>query len=165
MGLYTFDGSKEMFLRATKVIPSGISGNKNPAFAVPGSFPYFAERGDGCRYWDVDGNEYIDYLCGYGPIVLGFNYEKIDDAADAQRKLGSVFNHPTPRSVELAEKMVELIPCADWAAFGRNGSDVTTYAIQIAREYTGGRKIIMTKGAFHTSSPLPGTTPTSSQTC
>jgi glutamate-1-semialdehyde 2,1-aminomutase len=153
MGLYTFEKSKEMFLRATKVIPSGISGNKNPAFAVPGSFPYFAERGESCRYWDVDGNEYIDYLCGYGPIVLGFNYKKIDDAADAQRELGSAFNHPTPRSVELAEKMVELIPCADWAAFGRNGSDVTTYAIQTAREYTQRRKIITAKGAYHGSHP------------
>ena len=151
MSLNSFEKSKEMFLRATKVIPSGISGHKNPSFGVPGSFPYFAERGDGCRYVDVDGNEYIDFLCGYGPIVLGYSYEKIDAAADAQRVSGSAFNHPTPRSVELAEKLVELIPCADWAAFGRNGSDVTTYAIQIAREYTQRRKIIMARGAYHGS--------------
>jgi glutamate-1-semialdehyde 2,1-aminomutase len=151
MGLYTFEKSKDMFLRATKVIPSGISGNKNPAFAVPGSFPYFAERGEGCRYWDVDGNEYIDYLCGYGPIVLGYGYKKIDEAADEQRTLGSAFNHPTPRSVELAEKMVSLIEAADWAAFGRNGSDVTSYAIHVAREHTQKRKIIMAKGAYHGS--------------
>ena len=151
MSLNSFEKSKEMFLRATRVIPSGISGHKNPSFGVPGSFPYFAERGEGCRYVDVDGNEYIDFLCGYGPIVLGYNYKKIDAAADAQRALGSAFNHPTPRTVELAEKLVELIPCADWAAFGRNGSDVTTYAIQIAREYTQRRKIIVARGAYHGS--------------
>jgi glutamate-1-semialdehyde 2,1-aminomutase len=151
MSLNSFEKSKEMFLRATKVIPSGISGHKNPSFGVPGSFPYFAERGEGCRYVDVDGNEYIDFLCGYGPIVLGYSYKKIDAAADAQRALGSAFNHPTPRTLELAEKLVELIPCADWAAFGRNGSDVTTYAIQIAREYTQRRKIIVARGAYHGS--------------
>ena len=78
MSLYSFDESNRMFLRATRVIPTGISGNKNPAFAIPGAFPYFAERGRGCRYVDVDGNEYIDFLCGYGPIVLGYGYEKID---------------------------------------------------------------------------------------
>jgi glutamate-1-semialdehyde 2,1-aminomutase len=153
MSLNTFEKSNEMFLRATRVIPGGISGHKNPAFAIPGTFPYFAERGEGCRYWDVDGNEYIDFLCGYGPIVLGFNYEKVDRAVDAQRELGSVFNHPTPRSVELAEKMVEMIPCANWAAFGRNGSDVTTFAIQTAREHTHRRKIIVARGAYHGSHP------------
>ena len=153
MSLYKFDKSMEMFQRATRVIPSGISGNKNPAFAVPGSFPYFAERGEGCRYWDVDGNEYIDFLCGYGPVVLGFNHPKVDEAAERQRELGSAFNPPTPRSVELAEKMVELVPVADWAAFGRNGSDVTTYSIQTAREYTQRRKIIMVRGAYHGSHP------------
>jgi len=151
MSLYNFDKSNQMFLRATRVIPTGISGNKNPAFAIPGAFPYFAERGEGCRYWDVDGNEYIDFLCGFGPVVLGFDYQKVDDAYDAQRRLGSAFNHPTPRTVELAEKMVELIPCADWAAFGRNGSDVTTYAIQAAREKTQRRKIIVARGAYHGS--------------
>ncbi len=148
---YKFNESMAMFQRAAAVIPSGISGNKNPAFAVPGSFPYFAVRGQDCRYWDVDGNEYIDYLCGYGPIVLGFNHPGIEAAAAKQREVGGVFNHPTPLSVELAEKMVGLIPFADWAAFGRNGSDVTTYAIQAAREYTQRRKIIMAKGAYHGS--------------
>jgi glutamate-1-semialdehyde 2,1-aminomutase len=151
MSPYKFDKSIEMFRRAAKVIPTGISGNKNPAFAVPGSFPYFAERGEGCRYWDVDGNEYIDYLAGYGPIVLGYNYKKIHEAAERQRDLGSAFNHPTERSVELAEKMVATVKMADWAVFGRNGSDVTTYSVQIAREYTHRKKVIMAKGEYHGS--------------
>lgn len=151
MKLYRFDRSQELFARATKVTPSGISGNKNPAFAVPGSFPYYAERGTGCRYWDVDGNEYIDYLAGYGPIVLGYNDPVVDAAAEAQRKLGAAFNHPTPRAVELAEKMVSLIQGMDWAAFGKNGSDVTAYAVQTAREHTQRRKILKARGAYHGS--------------
>lgn len=151
MELYRFDQSKALFERATKVIPSGISGNKNPAFAVPGSFPYFAESGKGCRYVDVDGNEYIDYLAGYGPIVLGYNDPAVDAAAEAQRKLGAAFNHPTPRAVELAEKLVAMVPAIDWCAFGKNGSDVTAYAIQTAREHTQRRKILMAHGAYHGS--------------
>ncbi len=151
MNPYSFDKSVEMFTRATKVIPSGISGNKNPSFAVPGSFPYFAERGEGCRYWDVDGNEFIDYLCGYGPIVLGYNCKKVDEAAAEQLNRGSSFNHPTERSVELAEKLVDLIPWSDWAAIGRNGTDVTTYSVLVAREHTQRSKVIMAHGAYHGS--------------
>jgi glutamate-1-semialdehyde 2,1-aminomutase len=151
MALYNFEKSNELFQRATKVVPSGISGNKNPAFAVPGSFPYYAVRGEGCRYWDVDGNEYIDYLAGYGPIVLGYNDPVVDAAAAEQRKLGAAFNHPTPRAVELAEKLVGMIPLIDWCAFGKNGSDVTAYAIQTAREHTQRRKILKAKGEYHGS--------------
>jgi len=151
MSLYKFDKSIKMFQRATDVIPSGISGNKNPAFAVPGSFPYFAESGDGCRYRDVDGNEYIDFLCGYGPIILGHNHPAVDEAARAQQEKGSAFNHPTPRSVELAEKLVSLVSAIDWVAIGRNGSDVTAYAVQVAREHTQRRKIIVAEGAYHGS--------------
>ena len=68
MKLNSFDKSKELFLRATKVIPSGISGNKNPAFAVPGSFPYFAESGEGCRYKDVDGTSTSTIWPGMAPL-------------------------------------------------------------------------------------------------
>jgi len=151
MALYKFDKSNELFQRATKVVPSGISGNKNPAFAVPGSFPYYAVRGEGCRYWDVDDNVYIDYLAGYGPIVLGYNDPVVDAAAEEQRKLGAAFNHPTPRAVELAEKLVGMIPLIDWCAFGKNGSDVTAYAVQTAREHTQRRKILKARGEYHGS--------------
>lgn len=149
--LHQFDKSLALFERATKVIPSGISGNKNPAFAVPGSFPYFAETGEGCRYTDVDGNEYIDYLAGYGPIVLGYNDAVVDEAAANQRRLGAAFNHPTARAVELAERLVGLIPAIDWCAFGKNGSDVTAYAVQTAREHTQRRKVLKASGAYHGS--------------
>ncbi len=151
MSLYKFDKSMEMFQRAAKVIPGGIPGHKNPAIGIPGAFPYFADRGKDGHYWDVDGNDYIDFLCGYGPIILGHNYEKIEKAAAEQAKQGTCFNHPTERTVELAERLVKTIKIADWAVFGRNGSDVTTFSILVAREYTSRKRVLMAKGAYHGS--------------
>ena len=149
MSLYTFDKSTEWFERAAAVIPGGIPGHLSPAMTVPGSYPYYATEGKGCRYTDVDGNEYIDFLCGYGPVVLGFNHPKVDQAAQERRAIGSVFNHPTTLSVQLAEKLVELTPIGDWATFARNGSDVATYSVLVARQHTQRRKILMARGAYH----------------
>jgi glutamate-1-semialdehyde 2,1-aminomutase len=149
MKLYRFDKSMELFQRAAAVIPGGIPGHMSPVITVPGSFPYYAERAQGCRYWDVDGNEYIDFMAGYGPIVLGYNDPVVEAAARAQHALGSCFNHPTLRSVELAERLTGLISGMHWAAIGRNGSDVTSYAVAIMREHTQRKKIIVAQGAYH----------------
>lgn len=153
MELYKFDKSMELFKRAGKVIPEGIYGQRHPAFMVPGSFPYFAARGEGCRFWDVDGQEYIDYICGFGPIILGYNYPKIEEVVNKEREKGDCFNLSTERMVELAEYLVSLVPVADWAVFAKNGSDVTSYATQVAREYTGKKKIVMVSGEYHGSHP------------
>jgi len=72
-----FTKSIELFKKATKVIPGGIYGPKGPGFVVPGSFPYYFTRGKGCRLWDIDGNEYIDYMCGYGSQILGYCYDPV----------------------------------------------------------------------------------------
>lgn len=147
--LYTYQGSVDLFLRAAKVIPEGIYGHKNPAFLLPGACPYYADRVEGSHYWDVDGNEYIDFLCGYGPIVLGHNHPQVEEAVTQQMAKGSCFNHPGEPMVQLAERLVSLIPGADWAVFAKNGSDVTTWAIRVAREYTGRKKIVMVRGTYH----------------
>ena len=149
MALYSFDKSLALFERACRVIPSGIPGHTSPAFNVPGSFPYFAQSGKGCRYKDVDGNEYIDFMAAYGPIVLGYNDPVVDAAAQRQREAGGLFNHPTERSVELAERLLSLVSDMQWAVFARNGSDVTSYAISVAREHTQRRKVLMVEGAYH----------------
>ena len=159
-----FTRTQELYARATRVVPSGIYGHQNPAMLVPGEYPYFFERGQGAHVWDVDGNEYIDYMCSYGPIVVGHNHPKVEEAALAQARKGNCFNGPTELWVELAEYLVELTPFADWAAFGKNGSDVCTWAIEIAREHTGRKKIAKAAGAYHGMhswcTPLPGgTTP------
>lgn len=145
----SFEKSRDLFLRAAKRIPGAIYGHQSPALTVPGSFPYYAVRGEGPYYWDVDGNRYIDYMCGYGPMVNGYNNPIVEKAARAELDKGQCFNHPSPRMVELAEKLTDLIDFADWAVFAKNGSDLTTWAIRVAREATGKRKIVVARGEYH----------------
>jgi len=146
---YTYTESMNLFARAAAVIPEGIYGHQNPAFVLPGACPYFADHAQGAHFWDADGNEYIDFECGYGPVVLGHNHPEVEQAVMEQMAKGNCFNHPTKLMVELAERLTSLISIADWAAFAKNGSDVTTWAIRIAREFTGRKKIVMAKGAYH----------------
>lgn len=145
----TFDKSNELFNRASNVIPGGIPGHQSPTLLVFGSSPCFIERAEGSRFWDVDGNEYIDYMCAYGPMVLGYNHPKVEEAAQAQSGRVDTCNLPSERYVELAERLVDMIPIADWSILGKNGSDVTTYACRVARAKTGRSKIIMVEGAYH----------------
>ncbi|MDF3056678.1 MAG: aminotransferase class [Rariglobus sp.] len=144
-----FANSQSLFRRAAAVIPGGIPGHTTPAATVPGSVPYFAAEGRGCRYRDVDGNDFIDFMGGYGPLVLGYHHPEVEAAATAARARGAVFNHPTSLMVELAEKLTSLIDFADWAVFGKNGADLTTWSIMVAREVTGRPKILKIRGAYH----------------
>ncbi len=141
--------SRALFSRALKAVPGGIYGHTSPAAGLPGVFPYFSESAEGCRFTDVDGNTYLDFMCGFGPIVLGHRHPEVEEAAAAAREAGTVHNQPTRHFVELAEELVGRIDFADWAVFAKNGSDVTTWALQVAREATGRRKVMMVKGAYH----------------
>jgi glutamate-1-semialdehyde 2,1-aminomutase len=145
----SLDNSQALFARAQKVVPGGIHGHQSPRMLVRGAQPYFFARGDGCRVWDVDGNEYIDFLCSYGPIVLGHGHPRVQEAALAQMRRGDCFSGPSPLWVELAEHLVAITPFADWAAFGKNGSDVCTWAVEVAREHTGRAKVAMALGSYH----------------
>lgn len=144
-----FDRSHALFRRAAAVIPGGIYGHTTPAATVPGAVPYFAAEGFGCRYRDVDGNTFIDFMGGYGPIVLGYHHPEVEAAADAARRLGASFNHPTSLLVELAEALTARIDFADWAVFGKNGSDLTTWSLMVAREVTQRPKILKIAGSYH----------------
>jgi glutamate-1-semialdehyde 2,1-aminomutase len=152
--------SSALFERATRVVPGGIYGHQSPALLVAGSYPSFFVRGDGCHVWDADGNEYIDFMCSYGPIVLGHRHPVVEEAVAAQLRDGNCFNGPTARFVELAEHLVDLTPWAAWAVFAKNGSDVCTWATEVARAATGRKTIVKAKGAYHGThawcSPLPG---------
>jgi glutamate-1-semialdehyde 2,1-aminomutase len=145
--------SQELFARAAQVIPGGIYGHASPAVALPGAFPYYTERASGSRYWDVDGNEYIDYMCGYGPVVLGHQEPRVEEAAARQRRDALCSNHPSPVMVDLAEYLVSLVDFSAWAVFGKNGSDMTTWCVQVAREHTQRRKILKVAGAYHGIDP------------
>ncbi|HOB87114.1 MAG TPA: aminotransferase class III-fold pyridoxal phosphate-dependent enzyme [Bacillota bacterium] len=151
--LYTFEKSLELFSRATKIIPGGIYGHMSPTVSVPGAVPYYTVKAKGCRYTDPDGNEYIDYMCAYGPMILGYNNPVVDEAAANQREMANTTNHPAPVMVELAEYMVDLIPIADWVFFAKNGGDMTTYAILTARAHTNRKKIVTVKGGYHGVAP------------
>ena len=141
--------TEELFARAISVIPGGIYGHMSPAHSIPEAAPYFAERAEGCRYWDIDGREFIDFMCGFGTMILGYAHAEIESVATAQRARGNCFNHPTQHFVELAEELTSRIDFASWAVFGKNGSDMTTWSIQVAREATGRKKILMVRGAYH----------------
>jgi len=147
--LYTFTHSDELMTRARKVVPSGIYGAKSPGNFVPGSYPIFLTSGEGCRIRDVDGNEYIDFLCSFGPIVLGHRHPKVEEAAMAQAARCDSLNLCSEKWVELAELIVDITPAADWAVFAKSGSDVTSWALRMARAHTGRDKVIMASASYH----------------
>ena len=144
-----FRKSVEWFRRAAAVIPGGIYGTKSPGFVVPGSFPYYFDRGEGCRLYDVDGNEFIDYMCGYGSQILGYGYKPVLDAGFKRLTDGDLLTSPSPIMVELAETLVSRIRAMDWAVFAKNGTDATTLAVTLARVETDKPVILMAKGAYH----------------
>jgi glutamate-1-semialdehyde 2,1-aminomutase len=141
--------SEALLARAARVVPGGVYGHQSPRMVIAGAHPYFFDRAEGCRIWDVDGNEYIDLMCSYGPIVLGHRHPAVEEAVREQQQRGDCFNAPTRLWVELAEHLVGITPFADWAAFAKNGSDVCTWAVAIARAHTGRRKVIKAAGAYH----------------
>ena len=138
--------------RARRVIPGGMWGHQNAA-RIPADYPQFFSRGEGCRLWDADGREYIDFMCAWGPMVLGYGDADVEAAAAAQRQLGNGLNGPTERLVELAELVVEVVPHAEWAMFQKNGTDATTTCVMIARAATERRKVLVARGAYHGAVP------------
>ena len=149
--------------RARAVIPGGMYGHQN-AGPLPAEYPQFMRSGRGARVWDVDGNEYVDLMCSYGPVVLGHQHPAVEEAARAQAALADCQNAPGPVMVELAETLVATVRHADWAMFAKNGTDATTACCTIARAQTGRKRILVARGAYHGAAPWctprpPGTTP------
>lgn len=133
-------------------MPGGVYGHQAVS-RLPEGFPQFFLRGKGSRVWDVDGNEYIDYMCAFGPIMLGYQHDEVELAVAEQRKLGDCFNGPTEHWVHLAERLVEITPHADWAWFTKNGTDATTFTVTVARAHTGKKQVLRARGAYHGSAP------------
>ena len=154
--LNDYTKSREWFDRAVKVVPSGVYGHLGPAegnFMPVTSFPLMGDRAQGSYFWDVDGNRFIDYMCAYGPNVLGYNDPDVDAAAMEQLKKGNCMTSPSYKMVEFAELLVDTVACADWAFFAKNGNDVTTAAIMTARAATHRKKIVFVNGYYHGVSP------------
>lgn len=138
--------------RAAKVVPGGMTGHLN-ASVLPSGYPQFFASGNGCRLRDVDGNEYVDFMCGWGPNLLGYRHPEVDAAARQQQDIGDCLNGPTARFVELAERFVERSAHADWALFQKNGTDATTLCVTVARAATGKRKVLVATKAYHGADP------------
>jgi len=134
--------SQAWLARASKVIPNASQTfSKSTSQYVKGISPVFLQRGKGCQVWDVDNNSYIDYVQGLLPNILGYAHEEVNAAAFAQSNQGHSFSLPHPLEVELAERLVRLIPCAEMVRFGKNGSDATAGAVRAARAITGRQRI------------------------
>jgi glutamate-1-semialdehyde 2,1-aminomutase len=134
--------------RAEEVLPNGMYGHQ-ATLLLPEEYPQFFGRADGARLWDVDGNEYIDYMCAYGPNLLGYRHAEIDGAYVDQLKRGDTMTGPSPVMVDLAEDFTRMIAHATWAMFCKNGTDANSMALVIARAATGKRKILIAHGAYH----------------
>jgi glutamate-1-semialdehyde aminotransferase len=140
--------SIELFEEAKTLVPGGVLGARKPVDFIMGEYPIFLEYGKGCRLTDVDGNEFIDFLCGYGPIILGYREEEVDEAVIKQiKEKGFCFSLTQPYQNELAKKLNEIIPSAELSIFLKTGSDATTAAIRIARAYT--NKIKVMRCGYH----------------
>ncbi len=142
------DGSVEMYERALKVIPGGAGTfSKSATQLALGYSPMMLERAKGSRVWDVDGNEYVDYMMGLGPIILGHCYGPVVEAQKKQLDKGQAFSLTCPVEIEVAELLCEVIPSAEMVRFAKNGSDVTSAAIKLARFVTGREHIAA--GGYH----------------
>ena len=140
------DLSEKLYAKAVELIPGGSQTNsKRPAGYAPGAFPIYVQRGKGSHVWDVDGNEYIDYIMALGPIVLGYCYPAVDQAVAEQLGKGMIFGLLHPLEVKAAEAICETVPCAEMVRFLKGGAEVTTAAARIARAYTG-RELILNCG-------------------
>lgn len=135
--------SLELFEEASALVPGGVLGARKPTDFIQGEYPIFLESGKGCRLIDVDGNEFIDFLCGYGPIILGYREEEVDEAVYRQiRDKGFCFTLTQKFQNQLAAKLTELVPSSEMSIFLKTGSDATTASIRIARAYTNKLKVM-----------------------
>jgi len=131
------DESWKLYDRACEVIPMATqTHSKAPRDALREVEPCFIVRGQGCRLWDLDGNEYIDFRCALGPIALGYRFPAVDEAVHRQLDSGIVFSYPHPLEVEVAQKLVEVIPCAESVRFLKTGGEAMAATHRLARGYT-----------------------------
>ena len=125
------------------------------ANALPPEYPQFYERGEGARVWDVDGNEYVDFMCSFGPVLLGHNHpEGRGRRRRAARRRATPCPAPARRWSRRPKLLTGRVAHADWAMFAKNGTDATTIALMVARAATGRPKVLAAKGAYHGAAPM-----------
>ena len=140
--------SSDLFQTAQKRIPGGVNSPVR-AFRHVGTEPFFVERADGARIWDVDGNEYIDYVGSWGPAILGHAPEVIVDAVREAATRGLSFGIPNPLEVDIAELICNWMPSIEKVRMVNSGTEATMSSIRLARAFTGRDKIIKFDGCYH----------------
>jgi glutamate-1-semialdehyde 2,1-aminomutase len=142
------DKSRELHARAERVIPGGVDSPVR-AFRAVGGEPPMIVRGAGSRMWDADGNEYIDYVLSWGPLILGHAPPDVIEAVIAAARQGTSFGASTPAEAELAEAVLHAYPAMDKVRFVSSGTEATMSAIRLARGYTGRKYIVKFEGCYH----------------
>ncbi len=140
--------SAQMFQQARKVIPGGVNSPVRACRSV-GCDPLFIERAKGATVYDVDGNEYIDFVCSWGPMIMGHAHPEILAAIAAAMEHGTSFGAPTPKEIELAAMVVEALPSVEKVRFVSSGTEATMSAVRLARGYTGKKVIVKFDGCYH----------------
>ena len=140
--------SQELFDRAQKVLPGGVNSPVR-AFRAVELCPRFIERADGAYIYDADGKHYIDYVCSWGPMLLGHNHPAVREAVERAVKDGLSFGAPTQREVEMAELMVEMVPNIEMVRMVNSGTEAVMSALRLARGATGRDKLIKFEGCYH----------------
>lgn len=140
--------SQEFHARACRVIPGGVDSPVRAFKSVGGEPPYIV-RGQGPRIWDADGNEYIDYVGSWGPLILGHAFPSVVEAVEKANRDGASFGACTPREAELAEAVIEAFPSIDKVRFVSSGTEATMSAIRLARAFTGRKYIVKFEGCYH----------------
>ena len=142
----------DLLTRARQVIPNGMYGHESVRL-LPAGFPQFFSRADGAYLWDSNGKRYLDFMCAYGPNLLGYRHLRVEAAAAAQAMLGDVMTGPSPIMVDLAEALTGMVSHADWAMFCKNGTDATTMAMTLARAHTHRKIVLVAAGSYHGAAP------------
>ena len=119
MSTYSFEKSQALYQKALRVIPNGVYGHYGLAVSGPDSPIYFSNA-QGATVWDIDDNEFIDYMCAYGPMILGYKNPVVDEAVRKQYEKGDTVMLSSPVMVELAETLAEMVSIAGWAFFAKN---------------------------------------------
>jgi glutamate-1-semialdehyde 2,1-aminomutase len=140
--------SEMLFKRALRVLPGGVNSPVR-AFRAVGGIPFFAEKAAGAYLWDVDGNRYVDYVCTWGPAILGHAPAVVIEAIKEAADKGTSFGVPGPLEVELAEKIIDWVPSVEKIRMCNSGTEATMSSIRLARGYTGRDKIVKFEGCYH----------------
>ena len=143
-----FTKSQQLFKEAVELIPGGVNSPVR-AFKAVGDFPVFIEKGEGSKLYDVDGNEFVDYICSWGPLLWGHQPASVTAAVQDALLKGSTYGAPTALEVEIAKMIVDAVPSVEMVRMVNSGTEATMSAIRLARGYTKRNKLVKFEGCYH----------------